>query len=566
MDQGEEGPRGAVEDEVEEGEIVDEGEVLEEEEEVEDGVLRSADNGRDHQKVGEVQEYSQKASCEKAQEAEESIPSVSSSESVLSEGLQSSEKVAAPKHKKEGKIFSNDEENNVVRQSGLGEEIGKHEKGNFKNSEKWKNLQGVEKEKKSAKNGDLADRFIKVVALTADKREKSGGAAKREEHAQDRKSDHGKEIATGGGQVENLNHARVKDLKQHKEKRFGSTAKDGSDSVKKSTNQVLATSSLSNGKESKEGSGVKVEGSTSKILVAERSRGERKGNENIVEKCVKLTESKTVKKKPLKRGKQVGEVWEGFSFEKPEKVKHERPTEEGKTVEKSGMKRKAEEMPSSAKEEEKKIKKNIEGGKKNSKEEKMNTETEKKSNEAEKESNIKKGTEGENVQKKREKGRYVEEKGKSKTGREETGGKKGQSERLENKSQDTEEKRKGKGGEEKDGKKVRAEGRAEEDQEKKKKGGITCNTSKSGKTNEKKEEEGEKHDSEPIKGKGGREDRSSAKKVKVDEKPKDNAGVEREGNRDGQGDEGIKEASIKCTVEELESWKDEVNNCRVFFF
>ena len=222
MDQGEEGPRGAVEDEVEEGEIV-EGEVLEEEEEVEDGVLRSADNGRDHQKVGEVHECSQKESCEKAQEAEESIPS------VLSEGLQSSEKVAAPKHKKEGKIFSNDEENNVVRQSGLGEEIGKHEKGNFKKSEKWKNLQGVEKEKKSAKNGDLADRFIKVVALTADKREKSGGAAKREEHAQDRKSDHGKDIATGGGQVENLNHARVKDVKQHKEKRFGSTAKDGSD-------------------------------------------------------------------------------------------------------------------------------------------------------------------------------------------------------------------------------------------------------------------------------------------------------------------------------------------------
>ena len=96
---------------------------MEEGEGVEEDVLKSAeDDRRDHQKVGEVQEDSQKASCEKAQEAEESIPS------VLSEGLQSSEKVAAPKHKKEGKIFSNDEENNVVRQSGLGEEIGKHEK------------------------------------------------------------------------------------------------------------------------------------------------------------------------------------------------------------------------------------------------------------------------------------------------------------------------------------------------------------------------------------------------------------------------------------------------------
>ena len=70
MDEGEEGPQGAVEDEVEDGEIVDEGEVLEEGEEVEDDVLKSADDdGREHQKVGGVQECSQKASCEKAQEA-----------------------------------------------------------------------------------------------------------------------------------------------------------------------------------------------------------------------------------------------------------------------------------------------------------------------------------------------------------------------------------------------------------------------------------------------------------------------------------------------------------------
>ena len=137
-------------------------------------------------------------------------------------------------------------------------------------------------------------------------------------------------------------------------------------------------------------------------------------------------------------------------------------------------------------------------------------------------------------------------------------GKKGQSERLGNKSLDTEEKRKGTGGEEKDRKKEK--GRADESQEKMKKSDITsCNASKSKKT---KEEEGEKHDSEPNgSGKGGREDsRSSAKKVKLDEKPKDHVGVVQEGNRDGQGDEDIKEASSKCTVEELESWKDEVNN------
>ena len=641
MDEGEVGPQGAVEDEVEDGEIVDEGEVIEEGEEVEEDVLKSAeDDRRDHQKVGEVQECSQKASCEKAQEAggggqnsslysgsekeegqlkepkrrgqedggeaglvglgkhkkpEESIPSIGSSQRVLSEALQSS----ATKHKEEGKIFcnviANDEENNVVRRSGLVEPIGKHEKGNFKKSEKWMNLQGVEK-KKSAKNGDQADRFIKVVALTADKHEKIGDAAKRVEQAQDRKSVHGKpkDIATeGAGLVENLDQARVKDVKQHKEKKFASTAKDGANGVKMSTNQVLTTSSLSNGKESKEGSGVKVEGSTSKTLGAERSGGEKKGNENIVEKCVKLSESKTVNKKPLKRGKHVGEVWEGFSFEKPEKVKHERPIEEGKTVKKSGKKRKAEEMSSSEKEEEKKSKKRcsgedeknieaekknskeekkkIEGEKKNSKGEKKNTETEKKSNDdkkknteeekksIEKESNedVKKGTEEENFQKKREK-RYVEENGKSKKGREETVGKKGQSERLGNKSQDTEEKRKGTGGEEKDRKKEK--GRADESQEKMKKSDITsCNASKSKKT---KEEEGEKHDSEPNgSGKGGREDsRSSAKKVKLDEKPKDHVGVVQEGNRDGQGDEDIKEASSKCTVEELESWKDEVNN------
>ena len=641
MDEGEVGPQGAVEDEVEDGEIVDEGEVIEEGEEVEEDVLKSAeDDRRDHQKVGEVQECSQKASCEKAQEAggggqnsslysgsekeegqlkepkrrgqedggeaglvglgkhkkpEESIPSIGSSQRVLSEALQSS----ATKHKEEGKIFcnviANDEENNVVRRSGLVEPIGKHEKGNFKKSEKWMNLQGVEK-KKSAKNGDQADRFIKVVALTADKHEKIGDAAKRVEQAQDRKSVHGKpkDIATeGAGLVENLDQARVKDVKQHKEKKFASTAKDGANGVKMSTNQVLTTSSLSNGKESKEGSGVKVEGSTSKTLGAERSGGEKKGNENIVEKCVKLSESKTANKKPLKRGKHVGEVWEGFSFEKPEKVKYERPIEEGKTVKKSGKKRKAEEMSSSEKEEEKKSKKRcsgedeknieaekknskeekkkIEGEKKNSKGEKKNTETEKKSNDdkkknteeekksIEKESNedVKKGPEEETFQKKREK-KYVEQNGKGKKGREETVGKKGQSERLGNKSLDTEEKRKGTGGEEKDRKKEK--GLADESQEKMKKSDITsCNASKSKKT---KEEEGEKHDSEPNgSGKGGREDsRSSAKKVKLDEKPKDHVGVVQEGNRDGQGDEDIKEASSKCTVEELESWKDEVNN------
>ena len=70
MDEGEEGPQGAFEDEVEDGEIVDEGEVLEEGEEVENDVLKSADDdGREHQKVRGVQECSQKASCEKAQEA-----------------------------------------------------------------------------------------------------------------------------------------------------------------------------------------------------------------------------------------------------------------------------------------------------------------------------------------------------------------------------------------------------------------------------------------------------------------------------------------------------------------
>jgi len=618
MDEGEEGLQEAVKDEVEEGEIVDEGEVLEEGEEVED-------DRRDHQNV-RVQECSQNASCEKGQEAggggqnssswrgseeeghlkepkrrcqedgiedghvgpgkhkmlEESTPRVSSCERVLSEGLPSFGEEAAPKHKKN---FINDEENNVVRKSGLGEAIGKPVKGNPRKDEKQKNPQGVEKKKKSVKDGDMADRFIKVVAMTANKHEMAGDVTKKKEQAEDRGSVQGmpKDIAAArAGQVENLDHSRVKDAKQNKEKTFSSTAKDGLNGVQMPTNQVPTSSSLSYGRE---GSGVKVEGSTSKILGAERSGGEKKGSENSVEKSVK-----TIKKRPMKKGKHIGEVWEGFSFEKLAKVKHERPAEE--TAGKSGNKRKAEEISSGGKEEGKKSKKrctatevvkkntgstqeekkNVEVSKKGTDDRKRNTEEEKKNVEAErkrdedkekntgegnieaeKKSNedVKKSTEDQDFLKKGGK-RNVEEKQMSQIGREETVGKKGQSDRFENKSQDTEEKRKGKGGE-KCGKKGKAE-QADESQEKKK--GNTCNASKSKKTKDKKEEV-----TKLVAGSGkeSREDsRSSAKKLKEDEKSKDNARV----GRDGKIDEDGKDSSSSCSVEELESWKNEVLETR----
>ena len=76
------------------------------------------------------------------------------------------------------------------------------------------------------------------------------------------------------------------------------------------------------------------------------------------------------------------------------------------------------------------------------------------------------------------------------------------------------------------------------------------------KTKEKKEEP-----SKESSGKGSRED-SGKKKMKLDEKPKDNAGDGREGKKD----EDDEESPSKCTVEELESWKDEVNIIQGAFF
>merc|ERR1719295_994434 len=134
----------------------------------------------------------------------------------------------------------------------------------------------------------------------------------------------------------------VKDEKlENNEKKFSSKAKDGGDGVKMSTIQVVRTPSLFNGKE--------VDKSKIKILGAAKSGSANKGGN-------KLGESKAVKKTPLKRGKSSGEVWEGFSFQKPDKVKHEKLAVERKAEEKSGQKRKAEEI-SGGKEEIKESKK-----------------------------------------------------------------------------------------------------------------------------------------------------------------------------------------------------------------
>merc|ERR1712130_816311 len=175
---------------------------------------------------------------EKHKKPEECTPSQSSSLKAISKGFLSPGKVAAFKHKKEGKSFTEDTENNVVRQSRFcGETIGK---GNFEKSKKQKNsqsvqkknLEGIEKKKKnSAKEVDPADRFIKGVALTADMEEKSDDAVlKSEKQTEERKSVQEKP-------------------QQSREEKFSSKAKDGGADV---VIQVLATSGLSNGKEIKE--------------------------------------------------------------------------------------------------------------------------------------------------------------------------------------------------------------------------------------------------------------------------------------------------------------------------
>ena len=614
MDRGGENHQGCVEDEVEEGEIVDEGELLEEGEEVEDDVLKSGDDGRDHQKVGSHEVISQRLFCEKAdggladghkdeecrdlyrrmyngveknegqlkrsqddqgQKDGDAVgfigpgkhrnSIVSSSEKVFSEELQWGDKEAASKQKREGTMFSKDEENNAVRQPGLGQAIAKHKKENFKRDEKLEDLQ--DSKKKSAKDGDLADKFIKVVALKADKSEEAAKKLIWEEQVEERKNLQGKskDTAIGGaieaGKAGNFEHNMVKDEKlENNEKKFSSKAK-------MSTIPVIRTSSLFNGKE--------VDESKIKILGAAKSGSANKGGN-------KLGESKAVKKTPLKRGKSSGEVWEGFSFQKPDKVKHEKLAVERKAEEKSGQKRKAEEI-SGGKEEKKESKKRcIDGEKKSTEEKKINSEEEKKSTDAKKKISEEKKSTGEKKNRteggkknageksfeQKSKKRDTEEERISK-GREEKVGKKGQSKALEDNSRNIEEKRISKLGEEKDRvrRKGQSERRADDSQGKGGKGSFTmCVASKAKKTNAKKDEKGKKLNSEATKedsAMGDRGDtRSSAKKVKMDEKSKDNVGVVGEGKRESKRGEGSgrKEASRKCTVEELESWKDEVND------
>merc|ERR1712192_127849 len=203
-----------------------------------------------------------------------------------------------------------------------------------------------------------------------------------EERKEGNKGKKSEQVGEGEGEAKNIrsekvsamDQSRVKDSSKDKVKKCSSKANDGANDIKMSTIQVVKTDSLSH---EKEGCGViSGEGSKSKILGGPKSG-------KTEEKSVNGSESKPVKK--LKRAKSSGEVWEGFHFEKPYKVKCERPIDERKTEEKVGKKRKADEMSKEEKKRKKTCteekKKTTEDLKKSTQELKKTTEEKKKTTE-----------------------------------------------------------------------------------------------------------------------------------------------------------------------------------------
>ena len=324
-------------DEVEEGEIVEEGEAPEKGGD-RVSVLTSEFDGGDHHKADEKSEKISFREKEK--------------------GFQGTGKPATSKPRFEEKSFTKDEENNAVRLPGLGgANCSANEKNVAQRSEKQNNsVDG--KKRKSSKEKDTAEKLLKVSPSNPSESNHnvSAAAASKVDNVEKNLEDShklvgvesrgGREVKgksnlagegeyletgreTGEGKVlkvSALDQNNVKgDIKQNKEKKFSSESKTGAN--------VFKVPSCSSGKGSKG--------------VAGQSSGRSERSKSEVVRCsksVKEGESRTAKKGPRAGGKRQGEVWEGFDFQKLNKVKCERPAEKVKaekvkTEEKGGVKR-----------------------------------------------------------------------------------------------------------------------------------------------------------------------------------------------------------------------------------